>query len=92
MTCKEAVEFLADYLDGNLPWRERLAFDLHLMICRNCRAYLESYSHTIQLIRGFKLVPTGASLPPIPEDLLLAILAARTQRQNPISTDEASGF
>jgi predicted anti-sigma-YlaC factor YlaD len=78
MKCQDAVDFLADYLEGTLSWRQRLVFELHLAVCRNCRSYLETYSHTIQLTRGWKqaaLAPGG--IPPVPEELVRAILAAR---------------
>ena len=51
MSCKEVTEFLADYLDSQLSLRQRLVFRLHLLMCRNCRRYLDSYAATIRLTR-----------------------------------------
>ena len=73
MTCREALDFLMAYLDGELTAEQRAAFDHHLSLCDACRDYLASYQATLQLERG---VATGAS-PQVPEDLVRAILAAR---------------
>ena len=77
MTCRDALEFLADYLDGSLPLRKRLSLDLHLSLCRHCRAYLDNYKKAIQASRD---VLTDQSLcEELPEDLIQAILARRKQ-------------
>lgn len=77
MTCKDIAEFLADYLDRSLPWKQRMRFRLHLLLCRDCRRYLDSYQKTQGVIRTLK----DASAPPgeeqVPEELVQAILASR---------------
>jgi predicted anti-sigma-YlaC factor YlaD len=52
MICREVTEFLADYLDGTLPLRQRLIFWTHLLLCRDCRRYLRSYAATLKLTRS----------------------------------------
>jgi anti-sigma factor RsiW len=39
--CQELVELVTDYLEERLPPAERERFELHLVICDGCRAYLE---------------------------------------------------
>jgi anti-sigma factor RsiW len=78
ITCRELEEFIVDYLDGTLPWRQRLVFRIHLFFCRECRDYLASYTHTIALGKA-ALRQTDA---PIPEELVRAILAARGRTKN----------
>jgi anti-sigma factor RsiW len=49
MTCREAIDVLADYLDTTLDasaGRELLA---HLAACDECRAYLATYRRTVAL-------------------------------------------
>ena len=79
MTCQELTDFLADYLDGELPSAVRDAFDGHLAACSQCRNYLASYRATIRLgnaaLRGSADDPVPAE---VPDALLKAILAART--------------
>ena len=73
MTCQEVNEFLADYLDGTLPWRQRLSFNLHLMICQHCRQYMASYAATVRLTKSLR----QATEQQVPEELVRAILTAR---------------
>jgi anti-sigma factor RsiW len=76
MTCRELVEFLADYLDGDLPAEVRRVFETHLADCPECATYLRGYADAIRLARACAetddAVPAG-----VPERLVRAILAAR---------------
>ena len=49
LTCRELIEFLAAYLDAELPPAEHAAFEAHLVVCPNCVDYLASYRETIRL-------------------------------------------
>ena len=77
MTCKELIDFLMDYVDGELPPSERRRFDRHLGLCTHCTDYVASYRETVRL--GKMICRPGRDeLPPdIPEDLVQAILEAR---------------
>ena len=77
MTCRDALEFLADYLDGSLPLGQRLSFALHLFLCRNCRDYLDGYRKTIEASRSVLADPAKLHCEPLPEELVQAILATR---------------
>lgn len=77
MTCKELIDFLMDYLDGELPGGEAQHFDEHLELCPHCAGYLASYRETVRLGKMI-CQPGKAELPPdLPEDLVEAILEAR---------------
>ncbi|MCP3960356.1 MAG: anti-sigma factor [bacterium] len=77
MTCKELIDFLMDYLDGELPADEARQFDEHLEICPPCANYLASYRETVRLGKMI-CQPEKSVLPTdIPEDLVQAILEAR---------------
>jgi len=52
VTCIELIAFLDAYVDLELDAGTRATFDLHLLVCPSCRAYLASYRETIDLIRG----------------------------------------
>lgn len=41
LVCREAVEFMSDYLDGSLRRRDRKRLEGHLSNCDVCREYLE---------------------------------------------------
>ena len=76
MTCQELIEFLMDYVDGELPTGESRRFDDHLSRCPDCTNYLASYRETVRL--GKMICQGEEGLPAdIPEDLVEAILDAR---------------
>jgi anti-sigma factor RsiW len=52
VTCIELIAFLDAYVDDELDAGTRTTFDLHLLVCPSCRAYLASYRETIELVRG----------------------------------------
>ena len=68
LTCKELVALITEYLEGSLSLTERLAFQLHLGMCRNCRAYLRQMKGTVGVLR--QLPPEEALPPPVREELL----------------------
>ena len=73
ITCRELIDFIADYVEGRLEPQQQLDFDRHIARCSSCRAYLASYETTIRLVRA-----SGAEdeslLAEAPEELIQAIL------------------
>jgi anti-sigma factor RsiW len=52
VTCIELIAFLDAYVGDELDAETRGGFDLHLLVCPSCRAYLATYKETIDLARG----------------------------------------
>ncbi|MGE0821602.1 MAG: anti-sigma factor [Candidatus Binatia bacterium] len=79
MTCREFVEFLWRYFSEELSPNEREGFDAHLAQCPHCLKYLQSYQETIHI--GKKVFTDLEETLPheVPEDLVKAILEARTK-------------
>ena len=77
LKCREFVEFLADYLTGDLPDSQRKVFDSHLAECRSCANYTRTYLATMFIAR--RALGCGSELAPadVPGELLQAILSAR---------------
>lgn len=46
MTCREAIDVLADYLDATLDPAAARQLAAHLAECDECRAYLATYRRT----------------------------------------------
>jgi anti-sigma factor RsiW len=80
MTCRELADFLMDYLSGDLPDLERTAFERHLSLCQNCEEYLRQYQTTVEAGRRAFAHPDDNVPVDVPEQLVLAILAARRTR------------
>ncbi len=74
ITCVQLDAFIVDYLEGTLPRRQRLIFEMHLLVCPECRAYLRAYRNAIALGQAALLDP---ALEDVPEELVQAIVAAR---------------
>lgn len=77
MTCRDIIEFLMDYLAGEISPEERNIFEEHLKICPPCVAYLKTYQDTIKLEKSVLSEPHEPIFEEIPEDLVKAIMAAR---------------
>jgi len=78
LSCRDLIEFLARYLDGELPPDERARFDAHLAACPYCVDYLASYRETIRLGRE-ACEPDAGPPEDLPPELVDAILASRTR-------------
>jgi len=76
LSCREFVEFLAEYLSGGLSPERLAAFNAHLAECPSCVSYTRTYAEAVRL---GKLVARADE--PFPEDvpaeLVRAILATR---------------
>ena len=80
MNCREFVEFLMGYLEGELPERQKGVFEQHMDDCPTCVTYLDTYRETVRLGREVCSEPEGPVPDDVPEGLVRAILAARQER------------
>ncbi len=77
ISCREFEGFLIDYFEGSLPKRQRLVFEMHLKLCRECREYLVAFERALEVS---KRVFAGLDEPlptDVPDDLIRAIMDAR---------------
>ena len=77
MKCREFVEFLMAYDEGELPEDQRRLFEQHMSDCPPCVTYLETYRETVRLGHQVCRDPEGPPPEDVPEGLIQAILAAR---------------
>jgi anti-sigma factor RsiW len=49
MECKDLVEAVTAYLEGDMPPQDRARFDEHLALCAGCTNYLAQIRETIRL-------------------------------------------
>lgn len=76
MNCRDMIEFLMDYVEGELPEHVRMCFDMHLQVCPPCVEYLNTYKTTITLTKSCCDDP-ACPCEEMPEPLIQAILASR---------------
>jgi anti-sigma factor RsiW len=63
LTCRDVIEdFLADYVEGSLSFGARVKVKLHLLLCKECLAYLHTYKKSRDLF-------DQASQVEMPEDM-----------------------
>ena len=60
LVCRDVVEVVTDYLEGELAPDDRRAFERHLAACEGCQAYLEQLRTVIRVAGR----PTVAAVPP----------------------------
>lgn len=70
-TCREVIDFLMDYLEGDLALERRRAFEEHLAECPSCVSYIATYRATIELARG-----AAGGAPPLDEAVALRLARA----------------
>jgi anti-sigma factor RsiW len=77
LTCRDFIDFIAEYLSDELPPTDREAFEYHLADCPDCQKYLHSYQATIAVSRSVFANLDGPVPDEVPEELIQAILAVR---------------
>lgn len=82
MTCQELADFIIDYVDDALPGDQRTVFEDHLAVCPSCIEYLKSYRTTKMVLDDLGCDAQEQVPIEVPEDLVNAILAARSQVQS----------
>lgn len=85
VTCQQVIDFIAEYLDGNLDAVQLHEFERHLAVCPSCVNYLRSYQTTVRLGKAAMQGPDQPAAGPFPEGLVRAIAAAR--RRGSAATD-----
>lgn len=51
MRCKEVIELICDYLEGDLPEDVKKELEEHLNLCKPCIGFLRTYSATSRICK-----------------------------------------
>jgi len=76
INCQQCLDFIADYLAGEVSQEATEQFEEHLNACPPCRDYIESYKRTIEMERDCMKVD-DCECRAMPESLVKAICEAR---------------
>jgi predicted anti-sigma-YlaC factor YlaD len=77
MNCREFVDFLMSYVEGELEDEPVRVFEEHMRLCPPCLTYLDTYKDAIRLGRMACADENGPPPEDAPEQLIQAILVAR---------------
>ena len=50
LSCKEITTLASEGIDKEMPFFRRMQFNMHLLICKNCRQFIEQMETTINTI------------------------------------------
>lgn len=50
LTCQELTELVTEYLEGRMSLWRRAQFQMHLGMCKHCRAYIHQMKTTIRTL------------------------------------------
>jgi predicted anti-sigma-YlaC factor YlaD len=67
LSCKEITELVTDYVEGRMSLADRMRFQMHLGICKHCRAYLRQMKAMVAVLGK---VPDHAVMPEAVRDEL----------------------
>ncbi len=67
MNCQKLAELISDYVEGRLGLIDRLRFQFHLGLCRDCRAYLKQMRGLVRALGALPAEPPPAQ---VQEELL----------------------
>ncbi len=82
MTCKEFVDFIRAYRDGELTGASRRVFEDHISNCKRCEIYLREYGEVIALAKGAYADPDDDIPAEVPREMVDAVLATLRQQKN----------
>jgi predicted anti-sigma-YlaC factor YlaD len=80
LTCQQMTEVITTYLEGQMPLGQRIRFQLHVGMCKHCRAYLKQMKSTVQTLGR---LPDEAMPPEIEAELLQRFRSWRLSEQPP---------
>lgn len=91
ITCKQVLDFIMAYLDGELSREELYDFERHLAVCPSCTNYLGSYRQTVSLSQALGQGGESPAETIVPADLVHAIEhAMQQQSEGGTGTDRRS--
>jgi len=86
ISCREFEDFIVDYLEDALTPKQRRLFDAHLVVCHECREYLDAYKTSLDTVKRALEEPNtpenvDTDVPDeLLEDLIGAVIASRNSK------------
>jgi len=81
LTCKEFVDGISDFIDGDIAPELRERLQNHISECPNCWVVYDTTKKTIQIYKGMELQP-------LPEDVHQRLMQALERRMAARGADQ----
>ncbi len=57
LKCKDVAKKSSDFVEGRLSFRDKVAYYIHILICGNCRRYIQQFKSMLQQSTSIKAKP-----------------------------------
>ena len=74
--CQRLVGLVTRYLEGTAPDRDRVSFELHLVVCPSCLVHVDTMRRVVRAVGGLR----GTGPGPEEREALLAALSGSPGR------------
>jgi predicted anti-sigma-YlaC factor YlaD len=62
LTCQQLTELVTEYLEGRMSFWRRAQFQMHLGMCKRCRAYIHQMKATVRILGRLPSEPVPTEL------------------------------
>lgn len=62
LSCKDITHLANQKLDREMPYFKRMQFNLHLMICKNCRQFMDQMQLTLESIQRIEPIKPDSAV------------------------------
>ena len=62
LSCKDITHLANQKLDREMPFFKRMQFNLHLMVCKNCRQFMDQMQLTLESIQRIEPIKPEPSV------------------------------
>lgn len=57
LKCKDIAEQSSDFVDQRLSFRQKLGYNMHILMCGNCRRYIQQFRTMLKKARTLRKAP-----------------------------------
>ncbi len=62
LTCRDITRLVTDYVEGRLSIGDRVLFQMHLGLCRDCRTYVQQVRLTVGALGALEVPEPSAEV------------------------------
>ncbi len=59
LRCRDVATLASEFVDRDLPWRQRLAVRMHLMMCDTCSRYIRQLRQVVSVLNRLRPRPAN---------------------------------